>query len=148
MQISSQDQRLLHKYRDGEMSDSDATAFRARLAAEPVLRSGLAELDELARGFLAGAGRTFTPPQGFTAGVLAAVRQLPSRIQLQQAEISASAMVLCRRVLIAAAILFGIGLAWHAGLFPDGRSDTLEAAPAEVEREMERLDEIVRSWGR
>ncbi len=148
MQISSHDQRLLQKFSDGEMNQVEAAAFQTRLEAEPALRSGLAELEELARGFVTGRSQTFSAPAGFSASLLAEVRQLPNRIQLREAEVSGAALVLCRRVLIAAAILFGIGLCWHAGLFPDGRNDTLEAAPAEVEREMERLDEIVRSWGR
>lgn len=148
MNLTSNDRRLLQKYRDGEMTESEAAGFRARVEAEPALRRGLTELDELSRGFAAGRERVFASPAGFTASLLAEVRQLPDRIQMQQAEISGAALVLCRRVLIAAAILFGIGLCWQAGLFPDGRSDRLEAAPTEVEREMERLDEIVRSWGR
>ena len=44
------------------------------LAAEPTLRAGLQELEELTRGFAADRARTFTPPAGFTASVLAEVR--------------------------------------------------------------------------
>ena len=44
------------------------------------------------------------------------------------------------------AILFGIGLCWHAGLFPNDRSDKLEAAPAdELQQEIDRLDAIART---
>ncbi len=45
-----------------------------------------------------------------------------------------------RRLLLAAALLAGLGCAWHAGLFERERAATLEAAPDEVQREMERLD--------
>lgn len=148
MQLSSHDLRLLQKFRDGEMIGTEAAAFRSRIEAEPALRAGLDELGELARGFAAGRSQAFTVPAGFTAALLAEVRQLPDRIRLQEVEISTAALALCRRLLIAAALLFGLGLCWHAGLFSGGRSDRLEAAPAAVEREMERLDAIVASWGR
>jgi len=150
MTLSSHDQRLLQKFRDDEMSADESVAFEARLQAESPdaesLRSGLAELEELSRGFVAGRSKAFAAPAGFTSTLLAEVRQLPGRIQLRQAEISGAALVLCRRMLLAAAILFGLGLCWHAGLFPDGRSDKLEAGPAEIEQEMDRLDAIIRGW--
>lgn len=151
MHLSSHDQRLLQRFRDGEMSSEESAAFKARLETEQapeaeLFRSGLAELEELSRGFVAGQATAFAAPAGFTASLLAEVRQLPSRIQLQQAEISGAALRLCHRVLIAAAILFGLGLCWHAGLFPDGHSDLLEAGPAEVQKEMDRLDAIIFGW--
>ncbi|MCR9244712.1 MAG: hypothetical protein NXI31_06755 [bacterium] len=145
MQLSDNDQRLLQKYRDGELAGSEAEALKARLSNEPGLAAGLAELDELARGFVSGREATFAAPAGFTAGLLAEVRQLPDRIQMAEAEVAGSALVMCRRLLLAAAVLFGLGLCWHAGLFDNGRNETLEADPAEVQREMERLDELVRS---
>ncbi|MCA8954046.1 MAG: hypothetical protein KDE27_31350 [Planctomycetes bacterium] len=143
---TTDDQRLLQKFRDGELGPSESTAFAARLAAEPTLRAGLQELEELTRGFAADRARTFTPPAGFTASVLAEVRQLPNRLELRQIEVSGVALTLCRRLLLAAAILFGIGLCWHAGLFPNDRSDKLEAAPAdELQQEIDRLDAIART---
>lgn len=148
MTIHDDDQLLLQKYRDGELDESATQRLEQRLLREPALRASLDDYDERSRGFAFGREQAFAPSAGFTAAVLAEVRQLPSRIELEQQEVAGRALVICRRVLIAAAILFGIGLCWHAGLFPDGRNDTLEADPAEVEREMERLDEIARQLGR
>ena len=53
------------------------------------------------------------------------------------------AVRLCSRVLLAAALVLGVGLAWHAGLLDGGRSGALEAAPGTIEQEMERLDQLI-----
>jgi len=54
---------------------------------------------------------------------------------------------LCRRLLVAAAVLFGLGLLWHAGVFGEGRGDSLQAAPGDVQREMDRLDVRIQDGG-
>jgi len=147
MQLSSADQRLLQRFHDREMGAEESVAFRRRLENEPDLRRGLAALEKLSGGFVAGREPAFAAPAGFTAGLLAEVRQLPGRIALQEAELSAGALTLCRRVLLVATILFGLGLCWQAGLFDVEGATTLEATPVdEVEREMKRLDAIVQSW--
>ena len=142
MNLSSADQALLHRFHDDELPAAEAAAFRVRLEAEPTLRAALAELEELRRGSAGGRDRVFSAPAGFTARLLAEVRRLPDRIALREAEASARAAVMCRRILLAATVLFGLGLCWQAGLFDFGRPSRLEAAPGEIEREMERLDAI------
>lgn len=86
------------------------------------------------------------PRADFTAGVLAAARQLPTRQQLQQADEVGSAMVFCRRLLFAAALLGALGLLWRSGLIAVGHgADTLQAAPDDVRHEIDRLDALLRS---
>jgi anti-sigma factor RsiW len=150
MKLSANDERLLHRFLDGELPELEAAACRARLVAEPTLREGLQGLQQLHRVFTVSAAPGVAAPAGFTAGVLAAARRLPSREQMRQVDAEQAAVeqglrVLCRRLLIAAAVLFSLGLAWQAGLLGDRRADTLQAAPALVQDEMERLDALIQS---
>ncbi|MGC6489276.1 MAG: hypothetical protein ACON4Z_16640 [Planctomycetota bacterium] len=137
----SHDERMIQRYVDGELSESDAAAFAARLLREPSLREQVAVLESLS-GHMAPAAAP-RAPAGFTADVLTAVRRLPERDQLAQDEVAAGAVRLCARVLVAAAVVLALGLAWHAGLMDAGGADTLEAAPAAVEQELERLDQLI-----
>ena len=145
MQLSPNDERLLYRFLDGELTADEAAACRARLESEPLLRQGLDELRDRASGFLTARAEAIAAPAGFTAGVLAAVRRLPDREALRASEVEPRLIVLCRRLLIAAAIVVGIGLVFHSGLFTGSSADTLQATPAEVEREMQRLDELIKS---
>ena len=144
MKLTHADEVLLHRVLDGEMDSAQAVAFEARLAAEPRLRSCCEDARVLRAGFAAAHAGGPAPRAGFTAGVLAAARSLPSRQQLKRDEVVADLVRNCRRVLIAAAALFVISLAWHAGLVNSRHSDTLQAAPKqEVEQEMKRLDALI-----
>jgi len=146
MKLTHADELLLHRFLDGEMDSAQAVAFEARLAAEPRLRRSLEDATALRAGFAAAHAGGPAPRAGFTAGVLAAARCLPSRQQMKRDDVAADFVRACRRVLIAAAVLFGISLAWHAGLVNSRRSDTLQAAPSwEVEQEMKRLDALIES---
>lgn len=154
MKLSATDERLLHRFLDGELPDQEAAACRTRLEsgleADAVLRQGLQELQQMRRVVAAARAPLVAAPAGFTAGVLAAARRLPSREQMQKLEVEQAAvgqglMTLCRRLLIAAAVLFCVGLAWQSGLFGDRRADTLQAAPGDVQREMDRLDALIQS---
>lgn len=144
MKLTHDDELLLHRFLDGEMDSAQAVAFEARLAAEPRLRRGLEDASALRAGFAAAHGGGPAPRAGFTAGVLAAARCLPSRQQLKRDEVAADLVRACRRVLIAAAVLFGLSLVWHAGLVNSRRSDTLQAVDSrEVKQEMDRLDALI-----
>ena len=146
MKLTHADELLLHRFLDGEMDSAQAVAFEARLAAEPVLRRGLEDATALRAGFAAAHAGGPAPRAGFTAGVLAAARGLPSRQQMKRDDVTADFVRASRRVLIAAAVLFGISLAWFAGLVSSRRSGTLEAVPTwEVQKEMERLDALIKS---
>lgn len=91
----------------------------------------------------AAAARTFSAPAGFTASVLGAARRLPDRRELQELEVGGSIVRVCRQILIAAAVVVGLGALWHLGLFRGGHDSRLEAGPNEVQKEMERLDSLI-----
>src|SRR5262245_31148604 len=95
MKLSHQDELLLQRHLDGELDPAAAAAFRARLAAEPALARVHDDERSLRTGFLAGREFAMRPPASFTAGVLAAARQLPGREQLQRMDVSASAIRVC-----------------------------------------------------
>jgi len=137
----SRDDLMIQRYVDGELPEADAAAFAARMLQEPSLRERVEELQQFASGFAG--GDSVAAPAGFTANVLAEVRRLPDREELEQMDVAAGAVKLCMRVLIAAALIFGIGLAWHSGLLDGNRADTVEAAPDAVEKEMDRLDQLI-----
>jgi anti-sigma factor RsiW len=149
MKLSHSDELLLHRFLDGEIAAAEVAAFEARLGAEPLLRQRLEQQRALRAGFAAhregGAVPATAPATGFTARVLAAARRLPSRQQMDLLEAANAWVRTCQRLLVAAAIVFGIGMAWHSGLFDGGRADTLQAAPDEIEQEMKRLDSVADS---
>jgi anti-sigma factor RsiW len=142
MNQSHEDLKNLHRFLDGEFDAAATAAFRARLAAAPELRRQLEAERAQREAFAAARQGVVVVPAGFTSDLLAAVRRLPSRDQLEQQEAGDRVVRLCRRLLLAAMFLFGLGLVWHSGMF-DAQSDKLEAAPDEVHREMERLDALI-----
>jgi anti-sigma factor RsiW len=150
MNLSATDERLLHRFLDGELTEPEAAACRARLEADAAFHQGWLALEGLRRVVGAAKPASVAAPAGFTASVLAAARRLPSREQLRELEaervaVGQGVMTLCRRLLIAAAVLFCLGLAWQSGLFGDRRDDMLQAAPGDVQREMDRLDSLIQN---
>ncbi len=144
MKLTTADSLLLQRYLDREMPTDQVEAFRRRLAAEPALRAAAAEREAIAAGFAAARQDVRRAPAGFVVGVLAEVRQLPARVQIEAAESSAVVLRVCRRVLLAAAIVAGIGLVLRTGLFETGFGEQLHAGPEEIQTEMNRLDEIAK----
>ncbi|MFN3243871.1 MAG: hypothetical protein ACE37K_20360 [Planctomycetota bacterium] len=138
----SRDDLMVQRYVDGQLPEAEAAAFAARMLQEPSLRERVEELQRFAVGF-AEDGDAIAAPAGFTANVLAEVRRLPDRAELEQMDVAAGAVKLCVRVLLAAALILGLGLAWHSGLLDGNRADTLEAAPDAIEKEMDRLDQLI-----
>ena len=136
-------ERLMQRYLDGELPLDAAAEFDRRLLAEPDLREQLEAAKALQAGFVTARDAVMSPSAGFTAKVVGAVRTLPTRQQLEQADLTAFALRTCQRLLLAAAVFAALGLAWHAGLFGDGRQETLQAAPDDVQREIDRLDAII-----
>jgi anti-sigma factor RsiW len=144
MSFSKSDQEL-QRYVDGQLSESEAATFAARMLSDNTLRQRVEALGHAQAGFAAAADAGLTrAPAGFTANVISEVRRLPSREQLQQNDVAEMTMRLCRRLLIAAAMLLGLGLGWQSGLFNSNGSGQIEAAtPVEVESEMQRLDDLI-----
>ncbi len=150
MRITQHDEQVLHRLLDGVLPPAEAVAFHQRLEAEPDLRREFETLQRLRAGFAAVRATGVVAPAGFTATVLAGARRLPSRQEMEQSEVSEGIVRLCRRLLVAALIVFGFGFAWHFGGFDNAHSDTLEAAPDKVQREtmqreLDRLDALIQS---
>jgi len=145
--MSAHDERQLQRYLDGALDPAAAAAFAARLQGDAALRQRHDEAVAMRGLFTAAAAATPRRPRvDFTAGVLAAARQLPTRQQLQQADEVGAAMAFCRRLLFAAALLGALGLLWRSGLATIGRgADTLQAAPDDVRQEIDRLDALLQS---
>lgn len=144
--MSSHDERQLQRYLDGALDPAAAAAFAARLQGDAALRQRHDEAVAMRSLFTAAAATPRRPRADFTAGVLAAARQLPTRQQLQQADEVGAAMAFCRRLLFAAALLGALGLLWRSGLATIGHgADTLQAAPDDVRQEIDRLDALLRS---
>ena len=142
------DDLQLQRFLDGVLDPAQRAAFAARLQDEPSLQKRHDELAKVRAMCTAAAAATVRRPSAdFTAGVLAAARQLPSRQQLQQADELGSAVSICRRLLLAAAILFALGLLVRSGLFVADTGQDLQASPDDVRVEMERLDALLQRGG-
>jgi len=145
MSLSHHDELLLQRHLDGELDAAAAATLRERLAAEPALaraEAGARALRELRRSSPSAERR---PSAGFTAGLLHAVRQLPSRQLLEQADLVASGVAWCRRILLAAAVIAGLGLVWQSGLVQREAAGVMQADPADVQQVIERLDAELRA---
>lgn len=146
MNISTHDQRNLQRLIDGELPPAEAVALRARVDAEPALRAAFAAMDEQRSRFaeVARVGIA-TAPGGFTASVVAAARRLPDRRELEAQDVGEGIVRVCRRLLLAAAIVGALGAFWYSGLWRAGGDHRVEAAPDEVQKEMQRLDALIES---
>src|SRR5690606_11800267 len=91
MSFSKTDQQL-QRYLDGQLSESEAAAFAARMLSDGGLRQQVETMERVRAGFASEAGTAkagvMRAPAGFTASVMAEVRRLPSREQLQQNDIA------------------------------------------------------------
>lgn len=146
--LSQHDERLVHRFLDGELLGDDAAAFARRLQDEPPLRERHQQLVGLRAAFTADRRALdrggFAIPAGFASSVLAAARQLPADGRWRRDIVDDRAMMRwCRRLLVAAAVLLCAALAWHSGLFAN-RESALQASPAEMDRAMEQLDQAIR----
>ncbi len=145
---------LLHaqRYADGQMPPAEAADFAARLETEPALREAVAATRQVSALFAATANPA--PPAlrpDFAARVLAGVRHLPTRAELfaevpelgeldrEQREVAG----LARRLLVAAALIFALGLLMFAGLSRRSDSGRLEASPVDRQK-IDQLDAKIR----
>lgn len=145
MKLSHHDELLLQRHLDSALDATASAAFAARLASEPELASAAVAARAMRVGFTAARTMTMRPPASFTASVVLAARQLPTRQLLEQADLAASAIGWCRRILLAAGILAGIGLLWQSGLMRNEAPPTMQADPADVQHEIERLDALLQA---
>lgn len=145
MTLEPNDPMLVQRHLDGALDAAAAAAFTARLRAEPELARAVADAAaqrDLLRA-AAGPGRRASPR--FAAGVVAAARALPTRLQLQQADAVAAAVRTCRRVLLAAAAVAVVGALWHAGLLGGRAPATLQASAGEMDAAIRQLDERIQT---
>jgi anti-sigma factor RsiW len=137
-----EDVHAVARYVDGEMAHDDRVAFESRLAADPGLASEVEELAGLRRMF---APERVTqgpaPSSGFRARVLAEVAGHTAERGPERETFD----VFCRRIVVAAALLFGLGVLVFAGLLRRADTGRLEASPAEIHKEMDRLDALIRA---
>ena len=113
----SNDAQQLQRYVAGELSEAEAAAFAARMLADNELRQRVEAMEQVRMGFASARDHATGPvaaSAGFTASVMSEVRRLPSREQMKQMDLSEGAVRLCRRLLLAAAILVGFGLSGNS----------------------------------
>lgn len=142
-ELAPDDERLLHRFVDGELPDAAMTEFRRRLEREPELRRHVQELQSLRGCFRrdAAGAAAVTAPAGFTAGLLTTIRQRTlTQSWRDDAGEEPQLQRLCRRLLLAAAILAALGASWHAGLFRHVAEKQVEAAD-----ELRQLDALIRA---
>jgi anti-sigma factor RsiW len=143
-ELSPADEKMLHRFVDGELSGAVLADCQQRLAAEPALRQRLHDLQGLRECFAAGRREQVLAPAGFTADLMAAIRRRTLE-QSWRREEENRLVPLCRRLLLAAAVLVGLAALWLSGIVRDQSPRNLEAAPDVVQREMQRLDRLIQA---
>ena len=136
------------RYVDGELSAELRSAFEARLPRDHALAQAVSETRELR--LLFAPSRDPVPPvlsPGFRTRLLQEVRSLPSRDdllaelgeegELEQAQGASSETA--RRLLLAAALIFGLALLMFSGLLRGADTARLEATP-DLLRRLDKLD--------
>lgn len=136
--IPKKDLLLLDRFLDGALVGDELQSCRQRLERDPVLRKALQQRKAMRRGFEAGRANAHEPSPGFAANVVAAARRLP--VVVDGEGDSSAAVGLCRRLLIAAAVVVAATALWHSELFHEGGDGTLQASPDEVQRTIDELD--------
>jgi hypothetical protein len=151
--VKSEDLRMLHRMADGELHDlapGELAAFERRLLAEPALTEAMEQLRSLRSMFTAGRrAPSPVPPIGFTDGVLAAVRQQALAGAATSGGRTGGApdrtVWTCRRILLLAAAITAIALLLHTWILTSREPEHLQAVPTEMKKEMDRLDELIRT---
>ena len=142
------------RYVDGQLSPAERAAFAMRLSREPALATAVRLTQSLRAPFAAvrDAESSQLSP-GFAARVLHAARRLPTPAErgvaapgqlLDDSLADTTALPLARRMLVAAAFIFGLGLLTFGGLLRRGDSSRLEAAPVLLKK-LDDLDAKIRA---
>lgn len=144
-------QRAIGRYVDGEMPPAEAEEFASRVAADPKVAEMLRQAQELRDLFAAGRDQpVLRPDSEFKARVIREVTRLPSYADWQHDWQERSQLVARRQIAIwgqaiaaAALVLLALGVMVYHGLLGPADSGRLEASPADISREMLRLDEAI-----
>lgn len=138
------------RYVDGQLDTPQRAAFEARLLREPDLRAAVQETRAL-RLVIAHAAADEPPvvPPTFRTRVLQEIRRVPSREELLEdvAEATAepgAAFATARRLLAAAALIFGLALLMFSGLLRSADHARLEATPG-VLKQLDELDAKIKA---
>ena len=152
MNLSKTDRTLVARYIDDELDAQERAQFEQRLASDLTLSSAVTDArshrdllraaDPVASGPVA-SGQV--APAGFAAGVLDSVRGMPARSELveqvREEEAVGDAVTFSRRIAMAAAVLFGIGVLIGAKVLLTTDTDEIQASQAQ----MRKLDERVKA---
>jgi len=139
-ELPDRDLQLIDRYLDGDLQGDALDALRARLVAEPRLRTGLQQRSELQRAVRASAETSFAPRAGFADRVLAASRRLPEPEVADGADL----VRLCKSILLVAAAVFAAALLWQGAMSWGRGPESLQAAPDEAQRIVDDLDAKIR----
>ncbi len=134
----------VQRYLDGELTAVQSAAFEQRLTVEPDLQQSV----DAARAYIGmfapeRSAVVPEPSESFQAGVLEAARRLPEQTVSASEGDSTEVQLLVRRILVAAVVLFSLGLLVYAGLLRRTDASDLIAAPDEMQAEMQLLDEEI-----
>ena len=144
--MNKQDEIRLARYLDGEMSTAERAEFDARLQGDPRLRAALDSAEEPSRVLRDARQEPVPASANFSAAVLDKVRRMPSRDELVQLTVSednvAAVVTYGRRLLVAAVVLFGLGLLFGFKLLGDDHGPQLQAIGDQ--KLMKELDEKVK----
>lgn len=150
--LNDADRQSAMRFVDDEMSSDECQKFEARLAKEPALAAVVDDYRGLQSAFVAEPAPQ--PSAGFFERVqreVAAGGPRDGDLMTEGDAVPASLHdfeALCRRLIVAAALLIGLGLLVWGGLIRSADSGKLEASPAEMRQEMERLDALLLRDGR
>ena len=129
------DEMQIARYLDGEMSAADRAGFESRLQEDAALRAALQAAEESCRILREACPAPLRAPAGFRSGVLDAVRRMPSREELVQLTTSeenvAQVVAFARRLLVAAAVILGLGLLLGLDLLRADEGAELQADEAD-----------------
>jgi anti-sigma factor RsiW len=138
------------RYVDGQLTKAECLAFELRMQRDPQLLLAVEAVRALRVPFAAAAAVPPPPaPAGFSKRVLQAVRRLPVADEtgpgatLEPSEVGVVQLV--RRSLLAAALIFGLGLLMFAGLLRRADSSRLEAAPGTHKKLLDDLDQKIKA---
>jgi anti-sigma factor RsiW len=129
--MNKQDEIRLARYLDGEMPTAERAEFDTRLQRDPILRAALDSAEEPSRALRDARQEPLRAAANFSATVLDRVRRMPSRdelVQLTATEENIAAFITYgRRLLVAAVVLFGLGLLFGFNLVRNDHGPELQA---------------------
>ena len=141
------DERSIARLVDGEMSPGARAEFERRVDAEARLRGAVETAREQARLISSTDPEPMCAPLDFSAAVLDRVRRMPSRDDLMRQshdeEVEVEVVVFARKMIVAAAILFGLAVLFGLKMFEGSGSP--QELQAEDDQMIKQIDELVRT---